>query len=452
MPATSQPPGRTGGAFARFGAVRPVSDRKVAGVCAALGRATGTDALLWRVVLAVLVVFAGAGLVLYALGWVLIPAEGDEASALEALVGSSRSSLSRVPTVLLIAAASGMSIVTFNDTEGRPFLVFAALVLLLGALSRRTAAPSEPPVSGYPPPVPDHPVSFPPAEPFANGRVNPNPTLRLPADTYPTPPDTTVRLPAAEVPVEAPVTAPPMTGAPMPSPVTAPPYWVSPPPPAMPPPPAAMPPLHRPPGGAPIPGRRRRSRLGVMTIAGIVSAMSIMSIVAMSGVNVPFGAFVAVALILCGLGLVVGTWWGRSPTLYVLGCLLSIVMVLTMLAQGAGISGIGHDQRIRPDSVAGIPSSVSATAGSTTLDLSGLWIDEDVSLDVSATAGSVTIRVDPAVDVVVIADRVVAGSVDLENQEIAGFRGGDLGSAGADGGGVLTIHAEVVAGSVEVQR
>ena len=55
---------------------RDPDDQVVAGVCAAFGRYTGTDPVLWRVTVAVLAVFGGAGFVLYALGWLLGGAVG----------------------------------------------------------------------------------------------------------------------------------------------------------------------------------------------------------------------------------------------------------------------------------------------------------------------------------------------------------------------------------------
>ena len=53
----------------------------VAGVCAAVGRATNTDPALWRVLFAVLALAGGVGLLAYLVGWLLIPAEGRDTPA-----------------------------------------------------------------------------------------------------------------------------------------------------------------------------------------------------------------------------------------------------------------------------------------------------------------------------------------------------------------------------------
>src|SRR5690606_32631316 len=80
----------------------------VAGVGAALGRATRTDPVLWRVVLAVLVCFAGPGALIYLLVWLLAPEEGDTGSPLESLLGRGRSSTSPALTGLLGIVVVGL--------------------------------------------------------------------------------------------------------------------------------------------------------------------------------------------------------------------------------------------------------------------------------------------------------------------------------------------------------
>ncbi|PRY50068.1 phage shock protein C (PspC) family protein [Geodermatophilus tzadiensis] len=54
---------------------RSRSDRMLGGVCGGLARYTGVDAVLWRAAVVALTLAGGAGLVLYAVLWVLTPAE-----------------------------------------------------------------------------------------------------------------------------------------------------------------------------------------------------------------------------------------------------------------------------------------------------------------------------------------------------------------------------------------
>jgi phage shock protein C len=54
---------------------RSRSDRVLGGVCGGMGRATGVEAWVWRLLFAVLFIFAGAGLLVYLLLWIFVPSE-----------------------------------------------------------------------------------------------------------------------------------------------------------------------------------------------------------------------------------------------------------------------------------------------------------------------------------------------------------------------------------------
>src|SRR6476660_3624687 len=56
---------------------RSVRDRKVAGVAGGLGRHLDIDPVILRVAFVVLVFFGGAGLIVYAACWLLVPEEGS---------------------------------------------------------------------------------------------------------------------------------------------------------------------------------------------------------------------------------------------------------------------------------------------------------------------------------------------------------------------------------------
>ena len=59
---------------------RSRTDKKIAGVAAGLAEHTGVDAVLWRVAFVGLTVAGGSGVLVYALLWLLMPAEGDAPS------------------------------------------------------------------------------------------------------------------------------------------------------------------------------------------------------------------------------------------------------------------------------------------------------------------------------------------------------------------------------------
>lgn len=160
----------------RYGLVRPLQGRYLAGVCAALGRATGTDPVLWRVVLAVLVCFMGTGAVLYLIAWLLIPEEGDTASPLEGMLGRGYSSMSPMLVVVLGIIATFLLFLVLP----RPLYVLLAggtvlaLLLLLNRV-RTAAGTTAAPVPPAPPPAPapaPAPVPAPVAAPAEIGRAH----------------------------------------------------------------------------------------------------------------------------------------------------------------------------------------------------------------------------------------------------------------------------------------
>jgi phage shock protein PspC (stress-responsive transcriptional regulator) len=116
---------------------RSRNDRKVAGVAGGLGRAFGIDPVVLRIAFVVLAIFGGSGVLLYALCWLLLPADGDEVSAIEAVLGRGRSSVSPMFTVLLIVIALSSAGSVFS--WGLPFwpIVIGAIVVFLFARRSR---------------------------------------------------------------------------------------------------------------------------------------------------------------------------------------------------------------------------------------------------------------------------------------------------------------------------
>ena len=163
-------PGPTTEGFTlRYGLIRPRQGRYLAGVCAGIGRATNTDPVLWRVLLAVLGFFGGIGILIYIAAWLIIPGEGDTASPVESMLGRGRSSMSPVTVIvlgILVAVSFG-----FIVTDGFRAVLLGAVVLIGGALllsrdmnrsggpgAARTAPTQAPPPGMQPPSAPSGPV------------------------------------------------------------------------------------------------------------------------------------------------------------------------------------------------------------------------------------------------------------------------------------------------------
>ena len=52
---------------------RSRDDRWIGGVCGGIARSTGTASWIWRLLFTLLVLFAGSGVLLYALLWIFVP-------------------------------------------------------------------------------------------------------------------------------------------------------------------------------------------------------------------------------------------------------------------------------------------------------------------------------------------------------------------------------------------
>ena len=78
---------------------RSRTDRHVAGVSGGLGQYAGIDPLVFRILFVVLTVFGGSGILLYALGWLLVPEDGEDLSEAQRLFGG-RTSGSKFGTVV----------------------------------------------------------------------------------------------------------------------------------------------------------------------------------------------------------------------------------------------------------------------------------------------------------------------------------------------------------------
>ncbi len=81
---------------------RRTSDRVVGGVAGGLGDYLNIDPILIRVAFAALMIFGGAGLVLYALGWVLIPETGRTESIAQSALRLVVSGSGRLGTLVLV--------------------------------------------------------------------------------------------------------------------------------------------------------------------------------------------------------------------------------------------------------------------------------------------------------------------------------------------------------------
>ncbi len=123
---------------------RRATDRVIGGVAAGIGDYLNIDPVLVRAVFVGLVIFGGAGLVLYLVAWLLIPIEGRDESPLEQLLPPS-GAIVRVVLVIAAIAFLGAVVLPISDwTFGStwPALIVVAMVVA-GIYLLRRGGPAE---------------------------------------------------------------------------------------------------------------------------------------------------------------------------------------------------------------------------------------------------------------------------------------------------------------------
>jgi phage shock protein PspC (stress-responsive transcriptional regulator) len=422
--------------------VRPVEGRYIAGVCAALGRATNTDPVLWRVVLPVLTVVGGLGGLLYLLGWVLIPAEGDTASPFEALIGRGHSSTSKAWTIVLSVVALSFLIGGFTSGPGSRFLLFAAVIG--GAVLLIT---SRDPRSGWRRPDPSRPAFTPPTwTPATPPAWSPaTPPSAAPWSAAAVAGATGTEMPAAETAYQAPFAphGPFQPAGTFATSVITPTELT---PPDLPPP---VPPAPR----APKPVRARRAILSAAVLAvGLLGALQA------TGLADPtVAAYFALALGVIGVGMIVASLFGRVRGPVTLGILLAIGLLVSSIAGNVHARFYGDETVYRPTSIADLNTNFDNNIGKTTLDLRQLDFSKAPaeSISVRVNVGAIRVLLPPNVDA------TITGQVDVGGADVLGHHLGGIGNnpfsftdTGADGkgGGSISIDTNVNVGKVEVTR
>jgi phage shock protein PspC (stress-responsive transcriptional regulator) len=437
-----------GPGFSRDKLVRPRKGRYVAGVGAALGRATNTDPVLWRVLLAVLGILSGVGVLLYLIGWLAIPAEGDTASPIESLLGKGRSGMAPLSVVVLGAAA--VLSFAFIVHDGMRASVLAAAVILGAVLlikrsgSNSTSETATFPAAGAAPgPVPS------PAGATAA------PTAQFTAPAFGTP--------AASAPAEEPVTAPlpPLA----PEPPVAPSYSSTPPAEGYRPPfaphgpwgPSAQQAERQPePPRPPRPPRRRRerSKLGRLTFFAVVVVIGLMAVLDNAGANIAISAYFAAALVTIALGLILGAWFGRARGLIALALITTIGLGASTGAERYG-SQIGNSV-YRPASLAAVADRYDFTAGNVTLDLRDVtFTGPPQTITATIRFGQLKVLLPPTVDTTATVrldnGRAIILGHELDDHNVDGTTVSDQGPDGA-GGGTLKLDLQMDTGNLEVAR
>ncbi|MBM9475924.1 PspC domain-containing protein [Nakamurella flavida] len=425
---------------------RSATDRKIAGVAGGLGRALGVDPVVIRVAFVVLTVFGGFGGLLYLLGWLLLPGDGDEVSAAESLLGRGQSSVPPVLAVGLGVLLAVSTVSTFSWGTPVPLVVIGVVIVLL-ARRRSAGCTKHGGRGGTPPWAADLQTQA-----RTWGQQAQDWTARQPwATEQPAPrgPDTTgpgsPRSPFTDPPLwDQADTTRPDDGPPAPpawDPLGAAPFaWDLP-----------------EPGPAPAPAAERRAdqgalaaiTLGLALLAGAGATIGVYA----GWWALSWAAVMAVPLTVVALGLFVGAFRGQGRSLVGTGVFLSIATVGLALTGVTGTDGFG-EQRWTPTSVEQLESSYVMNGGQGVLDLRGLTVpagtDRDVSVTVRAGQAQVLLPAGMNVDGTCHAN---AGSTDCLEQTRDGLNStSEFASTPSPDQGTLHLTVEVGTGEAQVRR
>lgn len=291
---------------------RRISNRVLGGVAGGFGDYFNVDPLLIRIAFVGLMIFGGAGLVLYVVAWLLLPAEGQDASALEAFfrrLGLTPGRLAwlavaMVAFILLVNSwNTGYGFSVNQGPLGIPGVVYALAIVVVGVMLVRRR----------------------------EGVAGPSLAVAASAET----------LPAAPV-----VKAPP----------------------------------------------RPRSPLAWYAVGALLLTVGLLATFSQMGdFDVAPGQFFGAALVVLGIGLVVGAWWGRARILILLAILVAPIGIVASFVTAPLEGGVG-DHTFAPVTAAEVQPDYRSLGGRLTLDLTQLITSpRDIHIAASVAIGQLVV-------------------------------------------------------------
>lgn len=404
---TPRPDGPRRG-FRAFSEVRrSTDDRMLTGVCGGVARRFDIDPVVVRVLTVVLCFVGLAGVILYVAGWLLLPADDEHRSHVGRWFGLDANEAQVRDTGLVVAAVLAVLGVLGDGGWGwgGDGLFWAALVIggpiafvvwlvRRGSRADRDAARAHDVGTG---PAPTGPAATDPAATWSS-----------------TPDDTIVLDPAGEQP----------TTALPPTPPSGPHRSIQPPPPRVPREPYSWIPT-------------------LLTLSSIAIALAVLRL----AVDPTWPTYVAAALAIVGLGLVLCTFARGGLPLVLVGLLLLPVLAVSTLVPTLR----GGEQDVTPASAAQVRDTYSHGAGQFELDLTDVS-DPDAllgrTIEIDTGVGQTVVVVPDGLPVVVDAS-VRAGDLVVLDERDSGV---DRRLRTSAPGPALTIDVDHSLGQVEVRR
>jgi phage shock protein PspC (stress-responsive transcriptional regulator) len=383
--------------------IRPTEGRMLAGVAQGFANRFGIAPWVVRAAFILLAFAGGAGVALYAAGWFLVRSEDETESSAERVFGGATTTRSWIGIGLVFLAAL-ILLDNFTFLSGGVVwavgLLIVGLLLYTGDLPRLINRPGEQAVDKEgvqqmtstdtkvsPTETPTPPI-FPPSGGTVGGGVPPTPT--------PIPP---ILPPAPEKP-------------------------------------------------------REHSLLGRLTIGFMLLGLGILALLD----NIPGVAiepeprhYMALAVTILGIGLLVGAWIGRARWLILLG----VIMVPTMLFSPVfeyEWNSESFERSVQPTTFAELEDSYTLDVGNLLIDLRQLpWDGREIALSVAVDAGNVEIKLPEGVGLQGSAE-VSVGRVAAPGRESSGLGSPALNFNSPGPRGTVDIDARVDIGNIEISR
>jgi phage shock protein PspC (stress-responsive transcriptional regulator) len=378
--------------------VRPVEGRMVAGVAKGVADNFGLSEWIPRVLFVVTAFMGGLGVVLYVACWAFIRSEDESESIADRFFSGASTSRSWLGIGLIVVA--GM-IILANFTFLAGEVIWAAAFLVVGLLLYTGNIPSG---------------------------------SKQPGDVSVESKEGVQRMTTTDT-LESTI---PSSGV---SPAGG---TVSPPP--------VVPPTPTPPG--PPPAKRETSILGRLTVGAMLLGMGILAIldnVDALAIEAEPRHYLALAVTILGVGLLVGSVLGRARWLILLG----VIMIPTLAFSPAfeyDWDSSSFDSQVRPTSFEEIEPRYELDIGSMNIDLRELpWDGQELVIDAEVAMGSIEIELPDGVGIIGTAT-VDIGVVSEPGRSSSGLGDPHLDWNAPGELGTVLLGAEVNVGNIEISR
>ncbi len=432
---------------------RSATDVKLTGLCGGVAQHWGIDPLLVRVGWALLALSGGIGLVLYLAGWLLIPVQGSDKALADDLFGESVRRWPRELWITLVVVASLAMVAIFGWLS--PFTIGPAIVIAViwyfgfykGRQDKADKAPSQPAdaAASTEPSEPQF-VRYPgPPTPFTEAaeawqrrieeQMRQVPvegrTAATPSEDWPSPPSANLSQPTPD-----PESADHTVFLAEPDPVGL---------------------YAEPIPAAPVRMSNKKSakRLRMVSLIALGLTLSGLGVAQALGVAIPLASYLAAALLVIGLTLLIATWLGMARGLLPVGAFLAVA-VLIVTAAGPALRVPVPATSHAYTTLAELPAAGdSEDFGRLAVDLSQLAVTTDASYTAHVDVGRLEVTV-PKDAYVVVNYTADMGAVHAYGEEIrAGSEiTGRLNppQPAQPGQHTLTLDLSVDAGNIQVQR